>query len=365
MTVAVLVQNMRIGGVARLITDELNEMHRRGIKVWLVVFELSDPQNTLVNAVQIPTEQIVYIRYERMRSVRGMYALVRCLRTIKPDVVFTHMWFANTVGRLAAWWTRVPRVFAFELSVYDLVKNKKQFFLDRLLQYCSTGVIAVSEGVRESLLAHGINPKNIVVVYNAANLKRYRVNTPRKDLRRKFGIPQDSFVCIFVGRLIGDKAVDVLLTALANVPGIRACIVGAGPEEESLKRQSAELGLEGRVQFLGSLVDVPELLHAADLLVLPSRREGLPLVVIEARAAGLPVVLADFPASAEVIDDGVQGLIVPRGDSEALAEALRTLSHDTGLYKKLAAAAPEGLERFSIERHVDQLMALAERPPAR
>lgn len=362
MTVMVLVQNMTIGGVARLIVGEVNEMHRRGIKVWLVVFEPTDSHNTLISAVHIPAERVIYIPYRRMRSMRGMRALLRCLRAVKPDVVFTHMWFANTAGRVAAWWTRIPRVFAFEHSVYDSVKNRKQFFLDRLLQHCSTAVIAVSDAVRTSLLLHGIEPEKIVVVRNGIDLERYHADVPHNTLRAEYGIPENAFACIFIGRLISDKAVDVLIGALANVPGMHAYIVGTGPEEDSLKRQSARLGLEERAHFLGARSDIPELLRAADVLVLPSRREGFGLVALEARAAGLPVVLADFPASAEIIDDGVQGLIVPQGDSEALADALRTLSRDTELYNKLAAAAPEGLGRFSIGRHVDELIALAERP---
>lgn len=359
MKFVIIVQNMTVGGVSRLIVDEVNEMHRRGISVWLIVFEPEQAGNTLRPECLIPPEQVIYIPFPRMRSIRGMLKLVRCLRVIQLDVVFTHMWFANTVGRFAALWTRVPRVFAFELSVYDSIKTKKQFFLDRLLQYGSSSIIAVSEAVRASLLRHGIHPRKIVVVHNGIDLGRYRIDTPRKDLRKKFGISENSFVYIFVGRLVGDKAVDILLAAIAKVPHVQLLIVGTGPEETALKHQSVQLGLEGRVHFLGSLVDVPELLHTVDALVLPSRREGLPLVVIEARAAGLPVVLTDFSASTEIIENGVQGLIVPRDDSEALAEALRALSEDRELYQRLSAAAPQGLERFSIQRHIDDLMALA------
>lgn len=288
-----------------------------------------------------------------MRDVRAFSQTVRALRRINPDVLFTHHWFANTVGRLAALLAGV-QVIAFEHSVYDAMKSRRQFFLDWLLQFVSAHIVAVSYSVRDSLLAHGIRESRISVIQNGIALRRY---TPRVTCE-----PRKEFTFIFIGRLIGDKAVDVFLEALAKVRDARALIVGAGPEERALKEQSLRLGMSDRVQFLGARSDVPALLHTADALVLPSYREGFGLVAIEARAAGLPVILSDFPASTEVIEDGIQGIIVPRGDVDALAEALRSLSEDVNRYRRLAIAAPKGLERFSIERHIDELIAVAQRP---
>jgi glycosyltransferase involved in cell wall biosynthesis len=344
---------MIMGGVQRLILDEAEEFARRGIEVWLIVFEPIDTQNTLVGEGQIPMERILYIPYNRMRDVRAFFQTVETLRRIKPDVLFTHHWFANTVGRLIALFIGV-RSIAFEHSVYDTVKSRRQFFFDWLLQFASIRIIAVSHSVRDSLLTHGIRRHNIIIIHNGIALDRYTqsvAHTPKRE-----------FTFIFIGRLIGDKAVDIFLEALEKVSVARAIIVGTGPQEQALREQSVRLGIERRVHFLGARSDVPALLHTADALVLPSYREGFGLVAIEARAAGLPVILSDFSASTEIIENGVQGIIVPRGDVDALARALHTLLEDENLYHRLATAAPKGLDRFSIRRHIDELIAVAQRP---
>jgi glycosyltransferase involved in cell wall biosynthesis len=221
----------------------------------------------------------------------------------------------------------------------------------------SVRVVAVSSSVAESLYRHGIRRSRVVIIQNGIDLRPYRRGSARE--------PQEKFTFIFVGRLIGDKGVDIFLDALSEVSGVQARIVGTGPEEFALRERSRRLGVGERVHFLGARTDVSDLFATADALVLPSRREGFGLVIIEARAAGLPVILSDFPAASEIIENGVQGLIVPRGDAHALAGALAKLSQDRRLYRRLAASAPLGLDRFSIERHVGELMAFAQGPAVR
>ncbi len=349
--VALMCQNMTVGGIQRLIVDEANELTRRGIEVWLIIFEPINPEDTLAGELRIPSDHLIYIPYARMRNMRSFLQTIRTLRDIKPDILFTHHWFANTVGRLAAFCAGV-RSIAFEHSVYDSQKSSKQFFLDWLLQFVSSRVVAVSSSVRDSLVAHGIQSVRIVVIPNGIDLTRY-APAPAEHAPRPFTF-------MFVGRLIRDKGVDVLLDALAQVPQVALRIVGDGPEATALKKQTERLGLTVRVHFLGERTDVPELLRTADALVLPSRREGFGMVIVEARASGLPVVLSDFPASTELIENDVQGIIVPRDDPAALAEALERLASDPELYRRMALAAPLGLERFSIVRQVDAVLSLAE-----
>lgn len=350
--IAIMCQNMRIGGIQRLILDDAAEFIKRGVDVWLILFEPRNEEDTLLRGTHISSDRIIYIPYKRMRNVRTFVETVRTLRRVNPDIVFTHHWFANTVGRLAACVLGM-RSIAFEHSVYDTVKPRRQFFLDWLLQNVSTRIIAVSSSVKESLIAHGIRESRIVVIENGINMLPYVRTKPQEA--------HVEFTFIFVGRLIKDKAINVFQEALAQVPSARALIVGTGPEEAALKEQSVQLGISDRVQFLGARSDIPDLLQSADALVLPSYREGFGLVVLEARAAGLPVIVSDFPAASSVVTDGVQGRIIPRGSVPALTEALYNLSHDTPLYRKMAEAAPKGLERFTIERHVDELLRLAEK----
>ncbi len=364
MKIVIIVQNMVTGGVARLIVDEINELERRGVPVWLIFFERLQAGNTLIDGCSLPSERKIYIPYPRLRSITGMFALVRLLRHIQPDVVFTHMWFANTVGRFAACIAGIPQIYIFEHSEYDTVKSRKQFMLDMLLQHITTRVIAVSDAVKGSLIRHRIYPKKITVIHNGVDLTGYTHKEVASSIRAELSVPAEAFLYIFVGRLIGDKGVDVLLRALAKLPqDIRLLVAGTGPEAAALQSLSHALGVSDRAYFLGVRNDVSRLLSGSDALVLPSRREGFGLVIIEAHAAGLPVIVTDFKTSSDVVRDGVDGLIVPRDDADALAAAMKKLATDTLFYQELARAAPQDLDDVSIVHNVDALLALARREP--
>jgi glycosyltransferase involved in cell wall biosynthesis len=157
-----------------------------------------------------------------------------------------------------------------------------------------------------------------------------------------------------VARLDRQKGIDVLLDALAEVPDASAVIVGDGPERGALVAQAAALGLSGRVTFLGWRDDVRAQLESVDVLVLPSRYEGLPLVVLEAMLAGVPVVATEVGGLRECIEPERTGVLVPPGDPRALAAALRRLLGDADRRERLAAAArEEAVRRFTAKAMAD------------
>ena len=132
----------------------------------------------------------------------------------------------------------------------------------------------------------------------------------------------------FAGRINAQKALDVLLEALAQVDGPTLALAGDGPERERLEARATELGLDGRVRFLGARTrtEVLELFRAADASVLTSAWENFPHTVVEALAVGTPVLGTAVGGVAEVVRDGENGLLVPAGDPSAFAGALRPLS---------------------------------------
>jgi glycosyltransferase involved in cell wall biosynthesis len=168
---------------------------------------------------------------------------------------------------------------------------------------------------------------NFVAAEPAAPLPRAQLETP-----------EDVPLALAMGRLHANKAFDVLLTAMTQVPRLHLWLAGEGEERARLERQVAALDLGSRVRFLGWRDDVAALLAAADFLVCPSRREPLGNVVIEAWAAGLPVIAATSEGPRALIADGDTGLLAPVEDAEALAAAMRRLAADGGLRARLGAA---------------------------
>ncbi|MCA0995290.1 glycosyltransferase [Alloyangia pacifica] len=170
---------------------------------------------------------------------------------------------------------------------------------------------------------------------------------------------------LFVGRLAGVKGVPVLLRALADLvprhPDLRLRLIGDGPERAALERKAAELGLEGRVEFLGyrSQAEVAEALSAADIFVLPSFAEGVPVVLMEAMAAQLPVVTTRIAGVPELVEHGASGLLVPPGEAGALAAALDSLLSDPDAHRRMGAAGrAKVVAEFDIETEAAKLSAL-------
>jgi glycosyltransferase involved in cell wall biosynthesis len=351
--IVVLINNLGVGGAERLVVDDSNELFRRGIEMRLILLSKT-PQSNLEHDLLIPPEWIIRYPVHSIFDIKNIIGLSSIFRDLKAIRVITHLWFANTIGRLAAFMAQVNVVIAFEHNVYDTVKTKKQFIIDWILQYCSTYIVAVSEAVRQSLLAHHIKDRKIRVIPNALPLAKYQSATPTS--LQEYTKNREETVFIFIGRLIHQKAVDVLIQAFQDVERAHLLIVGDGPLRETLMAQAQNLKIADRISFLGIRKDIPGLLAASNVFVLPSRFEGFGIVGIEAMATGLPLVLSDFEAAKTFATPGENAIIVQRDDVTALAEAMISLRDNPQDRERLGTAGKKRAELFSITHHIDQLI---------
>jgi len=186
----------------------------------------------------------------------------------------------------------------------------------------------------------------------------------RRALRARLGLPQDRVLCAFIGRLTPQKDPDLLLQAWAMGRWSQAhlVLVGDGPLRSRLEASVSSGPRKEQVTFTGAIADVSRYLKAADLLVLPSRAEGMSNVILEAMACGLPVVATDVPGNHEVLgEDGKAGLLVPVDTPAALAQAIESLVASPDLRRELGASAQaRALERFDIQRIGAQYLSLYE-----
>jgi glycosyltransferase involved in cell wall biosynthesis len=190
-----------------------------------------------------------------------------------------------------------------------------------------------------------------------------RAHAPsREAARAALGLPAEAFVVAAVGRLVPVKGFDLLVQAmpalLAAVPGAHAIIVGDGPEQGQLATLAERRGVLARVRLYGPSTDVVEILAAADVLVAPSRNEGMGRSLVEAMALGVPVVGAAVGGIPSVVGDDEAGRLVPPDDAAALAAALIELGCDDGVRAKLGAVARERAEAFSTSVAEARMLAL-------
>ena len=206
-----------------------------------------------------------------------------------------------------------------------------------LLTRCLHRHIAVSRFVASRLRDRfHVAADKIVVIPNAAvtGIATERP-VPRAELAREATAP----IVLTVARLDAQKGIDHLLDAAAMVPHASFAIAGDGADRAALEQRAASLGLDERVRFLGHRHDVPALLAASDLFVLPSLYEGLPLSVLEAMAAGVPVIATAVGGTDEVVRDGETGTLVPPADPSALAASITGTLANRERASRLALAA--------------------------
>ena len=209
-------------------------------------------------------------------------------------------------------------------------------------------VFCPSDYLRRIALGWGLDPELVSVLPNAA--PPLPPLPSRDEVRAELGLNGPTLA--FAGRLTGQKALEVALAAVAAVPDVSLVLLGDGPERGRLERRAAELGLDGRVRFLGGGTrdDVLRLFRAADASLLSSAWENFPHTVVEALAVGTPVIATDVGGVAEIVHDGENGLLVPPGDVDALAAAVRRLLGEHGLRERLAAAAAPSVEPLAEDR---------------
>ncbi|MGV9901363.1 glycosyltransferase [Streptomyces sp. NPDC003388] len=312
--------------------------------------------------------RVTHLGMNGNRDVAALPRLAHVIRRGRYDLVHTHLYRACLYGRIAARLAGVRAVVATEHSLGDsqmegrpLTAGVRALYLagERL----GRTTVAVSPTVAERLTRWGVPRPRIAVVPNGIDLDGFRFDPERRRLTRvRLGLPDDAFVVGGIGRLTSGKRFDVLIGALARLPGdCRLLLVGGGPQEAALRRAAEESGVAGRVLFTGERPyvpdgspgpDLPALTSAMDVLAAPSPEEAFGLAVVEALAAGLPVRYASCPALEDLPPEAASDALRVTGGADAYARALAEV--------RAAApgprAAPEAPRHYCITRSAARLM---------
>ncbi len=264
-----------------------------------------------------------------------------------------HGYFAHqpaAVAARAAARLRVP--FGFGAHAVDVRRTPRRILLERAR--AARTVLTCNRETAADLRAAGVEP---IVLPHGVDLSRFAPSG-----RSTPDVAGQGMRVLAVGRLVEKKGFAVLLRALHRVDGVTARLLGTGPLDGPLRAEADALG--GRVELAGARThaELPAEYETAEVVVVPSvvdsagDRDGLPNVLLEAMASGRPVIASDVAAVGDAVEDGVSGLLVPPGDADALASALRRLRDDAGLRIALGAAARERVvERYDLARCTDRL----------
>jgi glycosyltransferase involved in cell wall biosynthesis len=304
----------------------------------------------------------VVARLRGRRDPRAFARLVAVLRRHRPAVFHANLNSPDSCRHalLAAALARVPVIVATQH--FGCVPTERRAFRHRIALAGVDRFIAVSHDsaarIRQAL---GGRASRVVVIHNGISVDRFEADARAATARPERGSATgtSSPVALTVGRLVEGKGHRFLLQAAVRIPELRLVIAGEGPERHTLETQAHALGIADRTQFAGWRDDIPTLLSACDVFVLPSLFEGHPLSALEAMAAGRPVVASDAGGTREAVSHGETGFLVPAADPVALADAIAAVVRHRPLAVRMGAAGRERVHHeFTAEMMVRRVTGL-------
>ncbi|NTV29133.1 MAG: glycosyltransferase family 4 protein [Candidatus Omnitrophica bacterium] len=360
------------GGSTTNTLETVSRLDGDSYEVDLVAGRTTDPTGRAAEFIRERGIRCTFVA-ELVRDVHpwlDILALLRLRRIIRRgryDIVHTHSSKAGILGRWAAKWAGVrtivhtPHGHIF-YGYFSALPTRVFILVERWTALITTRLIALTDrGIAEHL-AHGVGrPAQWSAVPSGIDLDGLVREIPASaDCRRRIGAGAEEVVLVTVTRLEPIKGNHVLLEALAALEGkvhsTRLFVVGEGRARQVLEEQAARLGVAGRVVFVGFQDRVADYLVAADIFVLPSLNEGMGRAVLEAMACGRPVVASRVGGIPDLVEDGVQGFLVPPGDAVALARALGRLASEPELRSTMGQNAwSRATQKFSVEAMVNNI----------
>lgn len=336
-----------VGGLESVVRATATGLHRRGHRIGVIaVVEPGQPGHPFVASLRregLETTQLNLPARAYVREVRQVGAEIR---RFAPDVIHTHGSRADLLHFPTARWLGIPIATTLHgSSMRGGLAGLSERFQGMLLKWFDA-VVAVSSPLARELIERGISPDRVHLIPNSPGTTERPL--PRQVARDHLGLDEsDTPVIGWVGRLIPVKGADVFLRALAACPDERwtASVIGDGPERGPLERLANELGIGNRVRFHGAMPDAARYQSAFDLFVLSSHSEGIPMVVFEAATAGTPIVASAVGGIPDVLSDR-EAHLVPAGDADALAGAIRASLNDLEGARERAVRARE---RIGVE----------------
>jgi glycosyltransferase involved in cell wall biosynthesis len=340
----------KFGGGSIVILRLAELAKQQGWQVDVLTTDLAFQEALNKSEIGVAPLDCIWRNIHAVRDLHGLYRLSAFLRRAGYALVHTHTSKAGFVGRLAAKMAGVPvvvhTVHGFAFHEWSSPLTVRAFAaLEKLAAYAADSVVTVSEFHRDWAERLGIgSPNKLIAIPNGISLERVRPSRSRVQVRTELGFDLDEYVILSTGRIAPQKGLEYLIQAIPSVYSrlgrtLKVVLAGEGSALSAIEDQAKLLGIEPQVRFLGFRSDIGNLLEAADLVVLPSLREGLSIALLEAMAARKPIVTTSIGSNLEVTMGGAVALLVPPKNSVALAEAILHLACNPQEADRLAQPA--------------------------
>lgn len=331
------------------------------------VLTVSGPFEKALKENSIPCETYnsqTLTKKEIVKFMRLVFRLVSFIKKEKFDLIHTNDIHSAQYSVLAAKLARVPCI----LHTRNTGLAGWLGWKNSLIFKIATKIIAISREVKESLLEIGVAADKIQIIHNAVDLDEFNLVISGKPYRDEIGVADGESLIGVVGRIVPHKGQDIFIQAIPDIlnffPNAKFTIIGEDSTPNGdfiiqLRQLIAELKLEAKVCFSGFKANVPQIMKALDVLIVPSLSEPFGRVVIEAMAAKTPVVASRVGGIPDIIENGVNGILVPLKNPKAISEAVIRLLSDKDLYYNISQNSSKTVEElFSIPKHVEKVEKL-------
>ncbi|MCK9295291.1 MAG: glycosyltransferase [Desulfobulbaceae bacterium] len=356
-TILHVINSLDIGGAERVAIDLCLGLSQRGRRSILATIEGGGPLEEIVQANNIP-----YFLMKKKPGFRPSLTIkfLRLFREQNIQTIITHNYspfryatIANVLGG------NKPLIHVHHARSFAETDEKRPI-RERLLALFAKKIVAVSEDLRQSIIAHdNIPPDKVCVIANGINEKVYNAPVDVAQKKASLGLKEKTLVIGCCARLSEQKGHTYLLQALAlynknTHEDWHLLLVGDGELRKKLEDGAKQLGIAEKISFLGSRMDVPELLKVMDIFILTSVWEGMPLTILEAMAAGRAIVCTNVGGVSEVITTEKEGILVPPQDVLSIANAIQKTANSLELRNELSSKAQQKfIANFSLSRTLD------------
>ena len=324
MKITHFIRNFEVGGLETIVLRLAEKQVSKGHVVRVVCIEKEE--NPVLDYVGRGFDVV------KIDKKGKVFALIRVLCELifnRPDIINTHNFLSNVYGAYVAWLLRTPLVLTLHSGIAP-----EPFEFKRQSLFFPQHIVCVSDAIQSLLLDSckgKVKTANTSVINNGIDPDEFG-GKPLLNARNEFGISPDDIVVGTVGRLHSVNNQKILMEAIHALAhkfdNIRLLIVGDGPLRKELVHLSTSLGINDRVHMVGNRRDVYRLLSVMDIFVLPSLTEGSPISLIEAMSSRLPVIASDVGAIPKIINNGVNGFVIPPGDIDRLVKRIALLIED-------------------------------------
>jgi len=349
-----LVEDFKIGGLERVVESVFNGLNTEKYEpsIWCIaeggeLFDEIIKENMDIRILNIGTYHNPF----------NIVKLAFLIRNQKFHIIHTHGYYASTMGRISAFLARTPIIIAHVHTTYWDFK-KRHLRIEKILSLITDSIICCSNAVKEFIVSkEKINLNKTTIIYNGIHCKK------SEDTETVLDLSDQKVVQIaVVASLVENKGHKNLLEAFSKIvrnhSNVKLTILGDGPLRYQLADQAKRLRISDYTEFLGIVRDVQMILKDCDIVVLPSiAREGLGMAIIEGMCLAKPVIASNIGGIPELVENGVNGYLIPPGDSDSLSEMLEILIKNRELCGRMGA---EGRKKFEKDFDADTMIKKVE-----